>query len=211
MLDEMQRRIAKLGDIVRRYAGRHADRNACRAIGKKLREGARQNDRFAVLAVISVAEIDRILVDPVQQQRRDFRHPRFGVSHGGGVIAVHIAEIALPVHQRIAHGEILRETHQRVIDRLVAMRVVPADYVADHAGAFLEAGAGIELELPHRIEHAAMHRLQPVAHIRQRAVHDGGERIGKISLLQRFAQIDVMLGFWGRRNFGHRGYSRSWD
>ena len=49
--------------------------------------------------------------------------PRFGVAHGGGIIAVDIAEIALPVDQRIALGEILREPHQRVIDRLIAVRM----------------------------------------------------------------------------------------
>ena len=43
--------------------------------------------------------------------------PRLGVAHGRGVIAVDVAEIALPVDQRIAHGEILRQTHQRVVDR----------------------------------------------------------------------------------------------
>ena len=37
-----------------------------------------------------------------------------------------------------------------------------------------------------------MHRLQPVARIGQRAVHDGGERIGEIALLQRLAQRDLL-------------------
>ena len=60
---------------------------------------------------------------PVEQQPRDFGHARFGVAIGGGIVAVDIAEIALPVDERIARGEILREAHQRVIDRLIAMRV----------------------------------------------------------------------------------------
>ena len=57
----------------------------------------------------------------------------FGVAHRGRVIAVDIAEIALPVDQRIALGEILREPHQRVVDRLVAVRMEIADHVADDA------------------------------------------------------------------------------
>ena len=72
---------------------------------------------------------------------RDLGEARLGVAHGGGVIAVDIAEIALPVDQRIALREILREPHQRVIDRLVAVRMELADHVADHARAFLERGA----------------------------------------------------------------------
>ena len=50
-----------------------------------------------------------------------------------------------------------------------------------------------------------MHRLQPVARIRQRAMHDGGERIGEIALLERFAQRDFLhlapLG--GNQLFAH--------
>ena len=52
-----------------------------------------------------------------------------------GVIAVDVAEIALPVDQRIALGEILGEAHQRVVDRLVAVRMELADHVADDLGA----------------------------------------------------------------------------
>ena len=37
-----------------------------------------------------------------------------------------------------------------------------------------------------------MYGLQPVARIRQRAMHDGGQRIGEITLLERFAQCDLL-------------------
>ena len=100
---------------------------------------------------------------------RDLGHAAFGVAHGGGVIAVDVAEIALAVDQRIARGEILREAHQRVVDRLVAVRVELAHHVADDLGGFLERGAGVEPQQAHRVEDAAVHRLQAVAHIRQRA------------------------------------------
>ena len=63
------------------------------------------------LAVIVRTEIDRVLVDAVEQQPRDFGHARFGVTIGGGIIAVDVAEIALAVDQRIARGKILREPH----------------------------------------------------------------------------------------------------
>ncbi len=139
ILDQVQRRVAELGDIVRRDRGRHADRDAGRAVGEQVREGAGQDDRLLVLLVVGRAEVDRVLVDALEQQRRDLGHARFGVAHGGRVIAVDIAEIALPVDQRVAHREILRQAHQRVVDRLVAMRVELADDVADDAGAFLEA------------------------------------------------------------------------
>ena len=58
---------------------------------------------------------------------------RLGVAHRRRRIAVHRAEIALPVDQRQAHREVLRHAHQRVVDRLVAVRVVFTHHVADDA------------------------------------------------------------------------------
>ena len=112
----MQRGVAKLGRVVRRDRGRHADRDALRAVGEQVRKAAREYDRLFRLAVVIGAEFDAVLVDAVEQKPRDLGHPRFGVAKSGRIIAVDIAEIALPVHQRIARGEILRQPHQRVID-----------------------------------------------------------------------------------------------
>ena len=113
-------------------------------LAENVREGAGKDDRLLVLLVVGRAEIDRILGDAFEQRGRDLGHARFGVAHGGGVIAVDVAEIALPVDQRITHGEILREAHQRVVDRLVAMRMELAHHLADDAGAFGETLVGIE-------------------------------------------------------------------
>ena len=81
--------------------------------------------------------------------------PRFGVAVGGGVIAVDVAEIALAVDQRIAKREILREADHRVVDRLVAVRMIFADDVADDARRFLVGAGGVEPEQPHRPQQAA--------------------------------------------------------
>ena len=72
------------------------------------------------------------------------------------------------------------------------MRMERAHHVADDLGGFLERRAGIEPQQPHAVEDAPMHRLQAVAGIRQRAVHDGRERIGEIALLERVAQRDLV-------------------
>ena len=153
--------------------GRHADRDALRPVGQEVREGAGEDDGFLVLLVVGLAEIDRVLVDAVEEEARDLGHARLGVAVGGGVVAVDIAEIALPVDQRIALGEVLGEAHQRVIDRLVAVRVELADDVADDAGAFLEGGARIELQEPHGMEDAAVDGLEAVAGVGQCPAHDG--------------------------------------
>ena len=190
---------------MRRDRGGHADRDALRAVGQQIGERRRQHHRLFAGAVVTGTEIDRILVDAVDQQTRDFGEPCLGVAHGGGVIAVDIAEIALPVDQRIALGEILRQPHQRVVDRLVAVRMEIAHHVADHLGRFLERRFGVQPQNLHAVEDAAVHRLEPIARVGQRAIHDGGERIGEIALFQRPAQRDLfdlaLVG--GNQSFAH--------
>ena len=209
----MQRRVTELRRVVRRDVCRHADRNAGGAVCEKVREGARQHHRLLPLPVIGRAEVDGVLVDAPQHQLGDRRHARFRVAHGRGVIAVDVAEIALPVHERIADGEILRETYERVVDRLVAVRMEIPHHLADHLGGLLVATGRQEPHLAHRVDDAPMHRLQPVAHVRQRAVHDGGERIGEIALLERRPEIDrddlaaraVLATFRRNHSFSHDG------
>ena len=206
LLDQMQRGVAEFGGVVRRDRGRHADRNTLRAVGEQVRKAAGQHDRLFRLAVVIGTEFDAVLVDAVEQKPRDVGHARFGVAIGGRIIAVDIAEIALAVDQRVARGEILREAHHGVVDRLVAMRMERAHHVADDFCGFLEAGAGVEPEQAHAVKNAPVHRLQAVARIRQRAVHDGGERIGEIALFQRLAQRHLVnFGRFLRRNqsFSH--------
>ena len=60
------------GGIVRRDAGRHADRDARGTVGEQVGKGRGQHHGLAVAAVVIVAEIDRVLVDalvwPVTRQ-----------------------------------------------------------------------------------------------------------------------------------------------
>ena len=143
----------------------------------------RQHRRFAVAAVVIGLEIDGVLVDVVEQRLRDLGQAGFGVPHGGRRIAVHRAEIALAVDQRHAHGEILRQTHQRVIDRLIAVRMVFTDDVADGARRLVVRLVPLEAVLVHRVENAPMHGLQPVARIRQRPRHDHAHGVIEVGAL----------------------------
>ena len=192
LVDQMQRRVAEFGGVVRRDRGGHADPRCPARRWRADWKTAGQHDRLFRLTVVIGAEFDAVLVDAFEQQPCDLGHARFGVTVGGGVIAVDIAEIALAVDQRIARGKILGEAHQRVVDRLVAMRMERAHHVADDLGGFLERRAGVEPQQPHAVEDAAVHRLQPVARIGQRAVHDGRQRIGEIALFERVAQPDLV-------------------
>ena len=208
MGDEIERGVAKLGDVVRWNRRGHADRNALRAIGEQVRHGRGHDDRLFRIAGVIVTPIDRIFLDALHDEARDVSHARFGVPVGGGVIAVDVAEVALALDQRIARGEILSEAHQRLVDRLVAVRMERPHHVADDFRAFLEGRPRVKLQDMHAVEDAAVHRLQTIARVGKSPAHDGGERIGEIALLEGFAQIDVDRdGRRGRRRrnrFGHR-------
>ena len=64
---------------------------------------------------------------------------RLGVAIRRRRVAVDRAEVALAVHQGVAHGEVLREADQRVVDRRVAVRVVVAEDFADDLRALAVA------------------------------------------------------------------------
>ncbi len=49
---------------------------------------------------------------------------------------------------------------------------------------------GVEAELQHGVEKAALDRLQPVADVRQRACGDGRQRIGEVALAERVGEAD---------------------
>jgi hypothetical protein len=124
-------------DIMRGYAGRHTHGDTARAIGKQVREQAGHDLGLFILAIIGWFQIGSIFVQTAHQLDCRAGQPGFGVPIGGSIIAVDIAEISLPVDQRIAQREGLGEADHRVIDRLIAMRVIFTDDIADHTGAFL--------------------------------------------------------------------------
>ncbi len=186
IVDQREAGVDDLAEIVRRDVGRHADGDAAGAVDEQVRELRRQHHRLALGIVVVRLEIDGVLVDVLEQRIGDLGEAHLGVAHRRGRIAVDRAEIALAVDQRQAHGEILRHAHQRVIDRLVAMGMVFADDVADHAGGLAIRLVPFVAGLVHRIEDAPVHRLEPVAHVGQRAGHDhahGVIEIGALHLL----------------------------
>jgi hypothetical protein len=174
--------VDDLGEIVRRYVGRHAHRDARGAVHQQVREPRRHDRRFGLGAVVVRIEVDGLFFDVGQQLAGDARHAHFGVSHGGRHVAVHRAEVALAVHQHVAHGEVLRHAYQRVVHGVVAVRVVLADDVADHARRFLIGLVPVVAQLAHGMQDAAVHGLQAVANVRQRAPHDDTHGVVEIRL-----------------------------
>ncbi len=201
--------VDHLAEIVRRDVGRHADRDAAAAIDQQVREPRRKNLRLLDRLVVVGLEIDGVLVDVVEQRLGDSREARLGVTLRRRRVAVHRAEIALPVDQRQAHREILRHADHRVVDRLVAMGMVLTHDLADDACRFAIGAVPVVAAVLHRVEDAPMDRLQPVAHVGKRPRHDHAHGVIEVGALHLLFDADRrnVEGRWRgrRRSVGWRG------
>ena len=150
----------------------------------------RQDDRLGAGAVVVGTERHRLLLDLLQDLVGHAREAAFGVAHRRGGVAVERAEVAGAVDQRHAQRKRLRHADQRLVDGGVAVRVVVAHHVADDLGALAVLDVGGQVLLPHRVEDAALHRLQAVAHVGQRPRRDDREGVIEIARLRRFVQRD---------------------
>ena len=127
--------VDDLGEVVRRDVGRHADRDARRSVHQQVRDRRRQDRRLGRRLVEVRDEVDGVLVEVGHQRFGERFELGFRVPVGRGTIAVDAAEIALPVDERVPHVEVLREAHEGVVRRRIAMRMVVADDLTDDLGA----------------------------------------------------------------------------
>jgi hypothetical protein len=134
-------------------------------------------------AVVVRPVVDRVLVDVAQQLGREAREARLGVAHRRGGVVVDRAEVPLALDERVALREVLREPDERVVDRLVAVRMEVPHHAADDVRALAERPVRLQPRLVHREQHAPVHRLEPVAHVRQRPPHDHAHRVIEVRRL----------------------------
>ena len=166
--------------IVRRDISRHADGDTTGAVHQEIRKARREDLRFLGRFVVVIDEIDRLLVDIVEQAFRRRCQPRFRVTHGSRPVAIHRAEVTLPVDKWQAHGEGLRHANHRVVYRLIAMRVILTHDIADDSRRFSVGPVRVVTIFLHRIENSTMDRFQTVPRIRQRPAHDHAHRVIEI-------------------------------
>src|SRR5262245_19961950 len=182
LLDQRDGGVDDFAQIVRRYVGGHADGDAAGAVDQKVRNARGQNGRFFFGFVEVGNEVDGFFLDVGEEFFGNPGQAGFGVTHRRGHVAVDRAEVALAVHQRIAHVEVLRHSDQGVIHRGVAVRMVFAEDFADDLGAFAVGARRGQAEFVHAEKDAAMHGFEAVAHIGQRAPDDHGHGIVEIRL-----------------------------
>ena len=124
-------------------------------------------------------------------------------------VAGEAAEVALPLDRRVTHREVLGEARERVVDRHVAVRVVLPHHVADDRRRLSEWTVAAQPHLVHRPEDPALHGLEPVAHVRERARDDDRHRVVEVGLPHLGLELDAHFAL-AVRSFDHvRTCSRS--
>src|SRR3546814_2845311 len=81
--------VDHLAQIVRGDVGRHADRDAAGTVDEQVGEARGQDCRLFAAGVVVGLEVDRVLVEVVQQHHRGPGEPRLGITHRGRRVGVH--------------------------------------------------------------------------------------------------------------------------
>ena len=185
IFDQRDARRDDFRQIMRRDVGGHTHRNPGGPVDQQIRNPRRQDRRLALGFIIVRVEIDGFFIDVGKQLTRQPRHAHFCIAHRRRRIAVYRAEIALSIHQQIAHREVLRHAHDGVIDRSVAVRMVFTDDIPDHTRRFFIRPVPVIAEFAHRVQHPPVHRLQTISNVGQCASDDHAHRVIQI----RFAHL----------------------
>ena len=181
--------VHHLAEVVRSHVGGHTHGDARRPVHQQVGDAGRQHERFLQGVVEVGLEVHRVLADVYQHGFGNAAQAGFGITHGRRAVVVHRPEVALPVHQRVAHGPRLRQPHQRAIDGRVAMRVVFPHDIAHDSRALLIRFIGIVAQLIHAEKHTALHRFQTIAHIGQRPRHDDRHGVVNVRRFHFFVNV----------------------
>ena len=193
MVDEVDDGVDGLAEVVRRDVRRHAHGDALAAVDEQVREPGRQDERFLGRAVVVRDHVDGVFVDVREQLHGQRVEAALRVARSGGA-EVGRAVVAVEVDQRVTQRERLGHAHECGVDGRVAVRVEAGHGVAGDARTLDVTAIGAEPLLLHVPDDPAVHRLEPVAHVRQRPRHDDRHRI----LEER------RLHLVGKRNRQHR-------
>ena len=173
--------------VVRRNICRHTDRNTGGTVQQDVWQTRRQHLRLLHRTVEVWHPVNGSLTQLAQQHFGIFRETRFGITHRReGFRIVRCPPVPLTIHQRIAVRERLRHQDHRFITGAVAVRMVFTQHVTNGTGGFLELGGGVQPQFGHRIDDAALNRLQAIPDKRQRPVHDDVHGVVQVGVFREF-------------------------
>ena len=185
------------GQVVRRNIGGHAHRDPGGTVDQQVRHPGGQHVGDSLGAVVVVDEVHRLLVEVRQQRVGYLAHANLGVAHGRGGVAIYGAKVTLAIHQHVTHGKGLRHAHDGIVDRRIPVGVILTDHVPHYPGGLLVTLVPVVAELVHCMQHAPVHRLEAVAHIRQGSPDDDAHGVVQVRLLELVLDID------GKNFFGY--------
>ncbi len=187
-------RVDDLAEMVRRDVRGHADRDTRRAVDEQVREPRGKNGRLPPRLVVVRLEVDRVGLDVAEHLRRHPCQPALGVPHRRPAGRRRCCRSCPGRRRAGSASRRLRHADERVVDRLVAVRVVRAHHVADHARALEPGRFGCSPASFIAIEHAPVHGLEPVADVRERPGDDHAHRVveeARAHLLLELARLDA--------------------
>src|SRR3990170_7090045 len=168
---------------MRRHVSGHADRYAGRTVDEKIRERGGHDPRFFKRAVVVDPEIHGLFFYVREKLSADPRHPDFGVTHGRRRIAVNRTEVALSVHERVTERKVLHHPRYGVVHGRVAVWVVFAYDVSDHARGFFIRLVPLDTHLVHGEDYAPVHGFESVADVRQSPSYDYAHGVIEVGFL----------------------------
>ena len=176
--------------IVGRNLGGHPHGDSVRTVDEQA-GNPRGEDGGLLRGLVEVGyEIHGVFFDVGQHLLGQFGQAALRVPVSRRRVAIDGAKVALPINERIAHVEVLRHAHQGVVNRRVTVRVIFLDDLAHHTRALDVALVGGVALLVHRVQNAAVHRLQPVAHVGQRPADDHAHGVIEIRLAHLVFYVD---------------------
>jgi hypothetical protein len=181
-----------LAQVVRRDVGGHAHRDTDGSVDQEVGEAGRKDDGLEGAAVVVVLEVDGLFLDVAHHLERERGHLGLGVARRGSPVVAGRAEVSLAEGERVAQAPGLDEAHEGVVDRRVAVRVELAHDLADHAGRLRECAVGAVSPVVHRVDHSAVHGLEPVAHVGKRPAHDDAHGVVEVGALHLELQVDLL-------------------
>ena len=191
VLEQVGRGVDHLAQVVGRDVGGHAHGDALGAVDEHVREPGREDRRLLRSGVVVGGEVDRLLVDAAHQLEGERAEPALGVPHGRGtLVRAGAPEVAVPVDQRVAEGEVLDHPGQGLVDGRVTVGVVRAHHVADHLGALGVRPVGQQALVVHRVEDPAVDRLQAVPDVGKGPRDDDRHRVLEEGPLHLLLDLD---------------------
>ena len=176
----MNQGIGDLAQVVRRNVRRHSNGDPRGTVDQHVGQPCRQNRGLGERVIEVGSEVDGVLVDVGQQLVGYGRQPGLRVAHGRWWVSVDAAEIPLAGDERVAHGEVLRHSHQGVVYGALAVRMELAQHLTGNPGALSELGARTNAHIVHGVEDPSLHRLQSVPDVGERPRHDHAHGVGQV-------------------------------